>query len=152
MQRIYVEGVPRLVLAEAERWDPGFANGLGNLDNAIEHVVIVPTELHFHPERLRHWESVMENVCLKLPDEPEEERILAGCLHWTFLRHVLPTSPQVAILHDYLNQHGLMKLAEDFASQFLAVLASNEEMFGVVCKFFPQYPRHRVGFDYLNRH
>jgi hypothetical protein len=151
VQRIYVQGVPRLVLAEEERWDQGFSYGLGSFDNAMEHIVIVPTEIHFHPERREHWEAVMEKVCLGLLGVPEEERCLAGCLHWTFMRHVLPSSPQVTILRNYLVQYGLLARAEDFADQFLAVLASKEEMFRVVCRFFPEYPRHRVAFEYFDR-
>jgi hypothetical protein len=98
VRRFHVEGVPKLALADNEEWDEGFSDALGALDNAIEHVVIVPSELQFHPERRGHWETVMRDVCLGLPDVPEGERRLAVCLHWTFLRHVLPNSPSVEVL------------------------------------------------------
>ncbi|WP_157673078.1 hypothetical protein [Curvibacter sp. AEP1-3] len=151
VQRIHGHGVPRLVLAEQEPWDPVFSDALGALDNALEHIVIVPAELQFHPERREHWEAVMANVCLGLLDAPEEERALAGCLHWTFLRHVLPNSPQVAMLGDYLNRYGLLEMADEFAGQVIAVLPSKEEMFRVLCRFFPGYPRQRVAFEYFDK-
>ena len=97
VRRFHVDGVPKLALADAEDWDGNFSKALGRFDNAIEHVVIVPIELQHHPERREHWEAVMQNVCAGLSDVPEDERRLAICTHWTFLRHVLPGSPQTEI-------------------------------------------------------
>jgi hypothetical protein len=45
VKRFHVDGVPKLALADAEEWDKGFSDALGDLDNAIEHVLIVPEEL-----------------------------------------------------------------------------------------------------------
>jgi hypothetical protein len=47
VQRFHVEGVPKLALADNEEWGKDFSDALGALDNAIEHLVIVPVELHF---------------------------------------------------------------------------------------------------------
>lgn len=101
VRRFHVDGVPKLALADSEEWDKGFSDALGDLDNAIEHVVIVPEELQFHPDRRKHWETGMQDVCLALPDVPDGERRLAVCLHWTFLRHVLPDSPAVEIARSF---------------------------------------------------
>ena len=79
--RFHVEGVPKLVLAKDEEWDKRFSDGLGELDNVIEHIIIVPIELRFHPERRIHWEVLMRDVCLALPYVPEGERRIAVCLH-----------------------------------------------------------------------
>lgn len=81
VKRFHVEGVPKLALADEEEWDQTLSDGLVNLDNAIEHVIIVPMELRYHPERLAHWEAVTQEVCLELTAVPEYERILAVCLH-----------------------------------------------------------------------
>lgn len=75
VRRFHVEGVPKLALADNEAWDKGFSDALGALDNAIEHIVIVPVELQFRPERRKHWEAVLRNVCSELPDVPEGERL-----------------------------------------------------------------------------
>ncbi|MES2181944.1 MAG: hypothetical protein V4493_07575 [Pseudomonadota bacterium] len=150
VQRFHVEGVPKLVLADNEEWDKGFSDGLGNLDNAVEHVVIVPVELQFHPERRTHWEAVIHEVCLGLPNVPEGERRIAVCLHWTFLRHVLPSSPSVDIVRNFANDHALLEMAEHFADQFVAAMASKEEIVSLLYRTFPEIPLNRAALEYIN--
>lgn len=62
VKRFHVDGVPKLALADAEAWDENFSNALGLFDNAIEHVLIVPTELQHHPERREHGGSHAKRV------------------------------------------------------------------------------------------
>jgi hypothetical protein len=150
VQRFHVEGVPKLALADNERWDKGFSDALGDLDNAIEHVVIVPVELQFHPERRQHWEAVMRNVCLELPNVPESERCLAVCLHWTFLRHVLPDSPSVEIARNFAEEHALLEMANNFANQFMSVAASKEELVRLIFFTFPEIPKNRAALEYID--
>jgi hypothetical protein len=150
VQRFHVEGVPQLALADNEELDNGFSDVLVGLDNAIEHVVIVPVELQFHPERREHWEAVMRDVCSELPDVPEEERRLAVCLHWTFLQHVLPDSPQVEIARSFAKEHALLEMADHFANQFISVTASKEELVRLLCLTFPEIPKNRAALEYIN--
>lgn len=150
VRRFHVDGVPKLALADNEEWDKGFSDALGHLDNAIEHIVIVPVELQFHPERREHWEAVMQNVCLGLPDVPEEERSLAVCLHWTFLRQVLTNSPSVEIARKFAKKHALLEMAERFADRFISVATSKEELVRLLFLTFPEIPRNRVALEYIN--
>ncbi len=150
VRRFHVDGVPKLALANSEEWDKSFSDALGALDNAIEHVVIVPEELQFHPDRRKHWETVMQDVCLMLPDVPGEERRLAVCLHWTFLRHVLPDSPVVEIARSFAKKHALLELADHFADQFKAVAASKEELVRLLFHTFPEIPKSRAALEYIN--
>lgn len=150
VQRFLVEGVPKLTLADSEEWDKTFSDALGGLDNAIEHVVIVPVELQFHPERRQHWEAVMRNACLGLPDAPECERHLAVCLHWTFLRHVLPDSPSVEIARDFAKEHALLEMADQFVDRFLSVAANKEELVRLIFLTFPEIARNRAALEYIN--
>lgn len=148
--RFLVEGVPKLTLADNEEWDKTFSDALGGLDNAIEHIVIVPVELQFHPDRRQHWEAVMRNACLGLPDAPECERRLAVCLHWTFLRHVLPDSPSVEIARNFAKEHALLEMADQFVDQFMSVLASKEELVRLIFLTFPEIARTRAALEYIN--
>jgi hypothetical protein len=150
VHRFHVDGVPKLALADDENWDRGYSDALGALDNAVEHIVIVPVELKFHPERRVHWEAVMDNVCSELHLIPEDERCLAGCLHWTFLRHVLPDSPCVEIARTFLIQHELFEFAEKFADNFLSFIASKEEMIRFLFFTFPEIPKSRAALEYIN--
>jgi hypothetical protein len=150
VKRFHVDGVPKLALADAEDWDEGFSDVLGGLDNAIEHVLIVPMELQFHPERREHWEAVMGNVCAGLPDVPAGERNLAICLHWTFLRHVLPGSPSAEIARSFAIEHELLGMADRFADQFQSVAASKEEIVRLLFLTFPHIRRNRAALEYIN--
>lgn len=150
VQRFHIEGVPKLALADDEDWDRDFSDALVGLDNAIEHVVIVPVELQFHPERREHWEAVMRNVCSELPYVPEGERCLAVCLHWTFLRHVLPRSPEIEIVRNFAMEHGLLEMADHFADQFLAIAANKEEIVRFLFLTFPEIPKSRAALEYIN--
>lgn len=151
VKRFHVDGVPRLTLADSEAWDAVFSNALGQLDNAIEHVAIVPVELQHHPERREHWEAVMRDACSGLPDVPDGERNLAICMHWTFLRHALPGSPQIEIARDFALKHALLGMADRFADHFLAVVTSKEEIVRLLFLTFPEIPWNRAGLEYLNR-
>mgnify|MGYP000052723025 CR=1 FL=1 len=150
VQRFHIEGVPKLVLSDNKDWDEVLSDGLGHLDNAIEHVLIVPVELQFHPERLQHWEAVMLGVCLGLPDVPEDERGLAVCLHWTFLRHVLPNSPSVEIVRSFAMRHELLEMADDFADRFIAVVHSKEEIVRLIFLTFAEIPKDSAALEYIN--
>jgi hypothetical protein len=149
-QRFHIHGVPKLTLAEEADWDQSFVDALGDLDNAIEHIVIVPVELHFHPERREHWETVMEKVCLGLPSVPNIERDLAVCMHWTFLRHVLPDSPQVKVLRAFATAEGSLEKANAFADQLLAAINCKEEMVRVLFQNFPYISKERAALEYIS--
>lgn len=150
MHRFHIEGVPQLRLADEQDWDQGFADALGAIDNAIEHVIIVPVELQLHPERREHWEAVMRNVWSELPYAPEGERYLAASLHWTFLRHVLPDSPQIQVARNFMIEHSFLDNADDFANQFISATANKEEMVRILFQTFPEIPRDRAALEYLN--
>lgn len=150
VQRFHIDRVPKLALADEESWDEGFSDALGALDNAIEHIVIVPVELQIHPERRQHWEAVMRDVCSGLSDIPEGDRRLAVCLHWAFLRNALPDSPQIEITRNFLNTHALLGMADHFVNQFLAAAPSKEEMMRILAFTFPEFPWNRVALEYIN--
>lgn len=150
VKRLHIDGVPRLALADSEAWDEGFSDALSQLDNAIEHVVIVPVELQHHPERREYWEAVMQDVCSRLHEIPDGERNLAVSMHWTFIRHVLPGSPQAEIAKNFLLKHALLGMVEGFADHFLAA-ASKEEIVRLVFLTFPEIPSHRASLKYFNR-
>lgn len=150
VQRFHVEGVPKLALANEASWDKGLREALARLDNAIEHIVIVPLELQLHPERRLHWEAVMSDVVFDLPLVPESERRLAAYLHWAFLRHALPGSPQVENARRFLDEHALAEGADAFADQFLSAATDKEEMVRILLLTFPEIPKNRTAFEFIN--
>jgi hypothetical protein len=149
VKRFHLDGVPKLVLADTEERDDYFSDALCSLDNAIEHLVIVPIELNFHPERRTHWELVMNDVCLSLPNVPEGELCLVICMHWTFLRHVLPNSPSLEILKKFAQESGLFEVANCFADHFIAILNNKEELVRHLFISFPEISKKRAALEYI---
>ena len=109
-----------------------------DIDNAIEHMVIVPEELLQYPERRQHWEMVLKEVWAKAEANPENERAFAACMRWAFMRHVLPSSPQTGIALEFLERHNIKDLAKKFAEQMIAALTSKEEVIRLLIDFFPE--------------
>lgn len=152
MHRLHVEHVPRLAIAEEADWDPGFETSLTRVDNALEHLVIVPVELQHHSERRAHWEGAMARMWeTEIPQAPNVlDRRIGACLHWTFLRHVLQTSPQLDLASAVLQKHGLREEADSFADQLVARLGDKTEVARFFFSWFPDVPRDRVALEFLN--
>ncbi len=138
IHRFYVEGVPKLVLRNQTRDNRDLAENFTDIDNALEHLVIIPLELQLNPERLEHWDAMATEICRDLEEIPEDARKLAVCMNWTFLSHVLPNSPQTSVMRHFALRHGLLTLAEDFSARLVAVLARKEEMLRVLAQAFPE--------------
>jgi hypothetical protein len=150
VKRFHLDGVPKLALPDEVDWDKPFSDALGAMDNAIEHIDIVPIELELHPERMQHWEAVMTNVCTNLHTIPIAERRLAVCLHWSFMTHVLPESPSFGLLKSYASEYGLLEIAMNFSRKFLAL--NKEEKAGMLfAEFADILPKHRAALEYISR-
>jgi hypothetical protein len=158
VKRFLVDGVPMLVLADAEEPDDyQLAAELRNLDNAIEHVLIVPEEIRLHPERRHHWEAVMSSVCAGLCCIPAEDRAYALCMHWTFLRSVLPESPAIEVARECAVKHELLEVANRFAEEFISLAIAEdlspadckEQLVSLVFSRFPNLPKARAELEYI---
>jgi hypothetical protein len=148
VMRFHVDGVPKLTAAAQGR--SGMSqDALGHLDNAIEHIALVPWELRLHPERREHWEAVLQGVCSGLSDVPPEELNLALCIHWTFLRHVLPGSTPAETAKRFADEHRLFEMADRFADQFLAA-PSKEAAVQQLFATFPEMNKDLAALEYIN--
>jgi hypothetical protein len=150
VERFHCEGIPKLVLADSAKWSDAVSQGLCALDNAIEHVLIVPKELQLHPDRRGHWEAVVEEACAGLREVPESEQRLAVCMHWTFLLHALPDSPSIEVARQFAEEHELLEAASWFAEQFHVAAGSKEEIVQILFESFPELPKDRAALEYIN--
>ena len=153
VNRLHVEGVPRLALAEFVNWDPKFERFLVQVDNALEHLVIVPLELQHHPERRAHWDAVMGKVWTIAIAETltsELDRRIGACLHWTFLRHVLPESITVDAAITLLKLHNLRAEADCFYDKVVPKLGDKLSVVKFFFDWFSEVPRDRAAIEYLD--
>ncbi|WP_422010905.1 hypothetical protein [Roseateles sp.] len=151
LKRFHVDGVPKLAAAATPWGIPAISpDAIGALDNAIEHIVIVPWELQHHPERREHWEAVLQDVCDGLSDIPLAELRLAISMHCTFLRHVLPGSRQAENVRAFAVEHGIFEAADQFAGQFLQAAASKENLVRLLFHTFPEIPKEHAAMEYVS--
>lgn len=148
VKRFHVDGVPKLTAAARGRGGIS-PDAMGHLDNSIEHIALVPWELRLHPERREHWEAVLQGVCSGLSDVPREELNLALCMHWTFLRHVLPGSTPADTARRFAVEHRLLEIADRFADQFLAA-ASKDAAVQLLFATFPEMDKDLAALEYIN--
>lgn len=148
VKRFHLDGVPKLTAAARGRGGIS-PDAMGHLDNAIEHIALVPWELRLHPERREHWEAVLQGVCLGLSDVPREELNLALCMHWTFLRHVLPGSTPTETARQFAVEHRLLEMVDRFADQFLAA-ASKEAAVQLLFATFPDMDKDLAALEYIS--
>ncbi|MEI7970845.1 MAG: hypothetical protein WCJ69_17870 [Betaproteobacteria bacterium] len=152
VHRLHVDGVPRLALAEDGDWDPDFERALVGVDNALEHLIIVPIELRYHPERKAHWEAVMARAWHEdLPAAPSAlDRRIGACLHGCFLRHVLPDSPAMDAAIAFMEAHDLRAQAESFCDEAVSRLTNKLSVIQMFFDRFHEVSRTRAAVEYLN--
>jgi hypothetical protein len=133
IRRIMVDGVPRLGVADGvpdDQWSPQLEEHVTSVDNAIEHLVIVPKELEHFPERKEHWEQVVRRNCQTIAagqGTPQELDASAIGL-WVFVRHALPGSHVEIELSETLVLRGLRQKAVDAAADVLPRLADKRDL------------------------
>lgn len=129
IRRMLVEGVPRLSDSTAySHWNPQIADVLTDLDNALEHLVIVPEQLERCPESRQYWESVMVRVWetdLPAIADAHDQRRWA-LVHWAFLAIVLPDSLVGATAQDVLRKLALTVDAERFVDVLRPLLRDSK--------------------------
>lgn len=152
VRRLLVERVPRVSdNVDFEAWHPGLGGALTDLDNALEHLVIVPEELSLRPERADHWGGVMAMVWggrLAEVKDAEDQRRWA-LLHWVFMRHVVPTSAAMTMAVSALGHLGLTNEADELYTRLVPELGSKERAVRV-CFAHLRLPLGAATLEYLD--
>lgn len=86
IRRFLVNGIPHIISCPTyENWTPELDKALANLDNNLEHLIIVPEEFEHRPERKLYWKNrVLKSL--------QSVNISDGdvLINWIFIQHVLP--------------------------------------------------------------
>lgn len=137
IQRFLVYQIPKLVVCD-DAWDSDnvdldrlmqLEHGLHDLDNNLEHLLIVPKEIQWRPERKEWWASRMERSCRQLAEGRfgnHVDRDNHAFTIWLFLRHVLKDDRLEAGVRQILASANLLNRAGDLLERFLTVRESKE--------------------------
>lgn len=152
IRRFLLEGIPRIVVCEDyEDWTPQLDRGLTDLDNRLEHLVIVPEELSLRPDRRIYWESVMCRVFdgLQTTSITEDDRKRYAQLDWIFIRNVLDSYCLTKQAQSLTTQLGIIEQAASFNAALLLSLSSKESTVRV-CFEHLNIPFEVAALEYLN--
>lgn len=130
IERFLVHDAPLLMACE-DHWTPELVKGLTNLDNMLEHLLIVPKEICIYPCRSKYWEGVILRQILTLGEAQitlREKIVLGGC-SLAFVLHVLSDKKALEDEVRYeLTRLTLSEQAETLARLIIDALSSKEEM------------------------
>ncbi|MGF6295403.1 hypothetical protein [Paraburkholderia youngii] len=130
MRRFLVDGVPQIVVNDDfNDWTPQLEAGLTNLDNSLEHLVIVPEEILRFSVRRQYWAGVMTRKLREIrvnPLDPDDRRRHA-LVNWLFIHHVPMEDALRQAADRLLDELGLRQQADAFRDALVHTLAVKEE-------------------------
>ncbi|AJX27515.1 MULTISPECIES: hypothetical protein [Burkholderia] len=130
IRRFLVDGVPQIVVNEDYNdWTPELERGLTNLDNGLEHLVIVPEEIFRFPGRREYWAGVMTRKFEEIRVNPlvPDDRRRHALVNWLFTHHVLMEGPQILAADSLVDELGLRQQADAFRDAMIPALAMKQE-------------------------
>lgn len=131
IKRFLVDRVPRIVICNNyDDWSPEREAGLAKLDNALEHLVIVPKELDKRPSRQVYWRSGVNRALSNILAgslSVDDSRHLA-LVHWAFLHQVLPDDELIEKARTILEGMNLANLAASYLDAVVSYLDSKDAL------------------------
>jgi hypothetical protein len=111
------------------------------LDNAVEHLFIVPEEIARYPERISHWEldaqKFWEEKVPKMAENVLPE--IDICVNWLFLHNVLPDSSMIRVARHFIDNHVNLKLKIGRISKEASDFLENGKKSELVYLLFDQF-------------
>ena len=131
IRRFCVEEVPKLVVCEAyDKWTPELEKALFDLDNNLEHFVIVPEELKLFPERYEYWESRINSKLDQVYSVNAVKGNTQGSalVYWAFIRHVFPSSQLLDKANAIVQNLGITEAVECCFEQMRPYVQNKEKL------------------------
>lgn len=145
IKRLYLDGVPRISFCDdCDDYEDNLdeelrlKSGLVAVDNNLEHLVIVPIEVAWLPERRMYWKERMRKALAelatdKLPLELRRGNVLE---HSPFVRHVLPDEDLLAQLVTLAADLNMTERAAAYSAAVVGCLDSKVAMVRVWMEYF----------------
>lgn len=129
LRRFLLSGVPRIsVCNDYPSWTLEFEIALTGLDNALEHLIIVPEELQHRGERGVYWRRIMLRVLadLQSPALSKDDRERHALIGWVFIQHVLPDPELMDTAATLIDRLGIQDRAARLVDELIPSLHSKE--------------------------
>ena len=150
INRFLVKKVPRINICDSY-WDPKLETVFAQLDNNLEHLIIVPEELWRRPARRDRWVSVIDRTLNEIRSGKlqQADRDFLGIYTLAFIEHVLDDSYLRESSESILVELGLRNRAVAFRDAIIPALASKEATTRICVEQFRLVDDH-ICFDYFD--
>jgi hypothetical protein len=151
IRRILLEGAPRLTLCqEFNYWSPELDTAMAQLDNNLEHLVIVPRELQIYPQRREYWEGRVRRMLDRLSGNEllDIDRRRFALLAWILVNDMTPNEVLKEDARRILRELGIEDRANQFRETILAAGNSKEKVVLVTLEFL-ELPRKAGCLEYF---
>ena len=150
INRFLVEQVPQINICD-NHWDPQLETVFGQLDNNLEHLVIVPEELRRRPARRDRWISVIDRTLseIRTGKLQQADRDFLGIYTLAFIEHVLNDPCLRERSESILDGLGLRDRAVAFREAIIPALASKEATTRICVEQF-RLLEDPICFEYLD--
>jgi len=139
IRRVLLEGVPRVVVCEDfEPWSPQLDTAVAQLDNNIEHLIIVPRELEAYPVRRGYWEARVRRMLDRLAGNelPGIDRERFAMLAWVLVHHMTPRQELQDAARCILRELRIEERAGQSRDAVMAALESKEQLVRITFEYF----------------
>ncbi len=130
LRRFCIEDVPKLVVCEVYgNWSPALQDAFIDLDNNLEHFVVVPEELKIFPERCEYWEACINSKLeeLNIGNSGNGNKQGSALMYWVFLHHVFQSSGLLAKANEIVTRLGILDAVKCCFDQVVPYVESKEQ-------------------------
>jgi hypothetical protein len=131
IRRFCVEKVPKIAVCDAyDNWSPEIEDAFVDLDNNLEHFVIVPEEIKLFPDRREYWEACISSRLGQLDSGNTCGGNTQGSvlMYWTFLRHVFPRSELFVKANAIVEKLGISEAVQSCFTQTMPCIETKEKL------------------------
>ncbi len=137
IRRFCVNNVPRIVVCDSfQNWTPELETDLTHLDNNLEHLIIVPEEIEYRPDRKEYWKT---RICNKietfdLSNRNNQNQAFDALIYWVFIHHIFKEDDLIKKI-DEITSLDVKKLAQEFHNEIIPYLYSKGKLVKVCFKY-----------------
>lgn len=140
IRRFCVNSEPKIVVCDSfVEWTDKLEDCLKELDNNIEHFIIVPEECEKYKDRINYWVTMVVTAIKIISNSKMEadEKERQALLYWAFSKHVLNGSEAENISNSLIEELSLKEKATSFLSEINTFINEKDKLV-------------RVFFNHLN--
>ena len=150
IQRFHLYGVPIIIGADMNYLNGELIKVLAEIDNDLEHLIIVPEELKRRPKRKDYWVEKIQCALDKINSDNYKDKrdmIYLTLKNWIFIKHVLKDDELILTTRKLLEFFKLNDRASQLHDAIVLSLHSKEKIVKIMFNHFNK-PAKCASFQY----